>query len=237
MIKYIRKHKKKMIVIVSILIVLVVGSVYGTTLFNSNTVSYDNGTTGLKSRNVQNAIDELYSSVLNGCKPGYSKGEDNGTVYVCNKESSDVVGTIEFDSSDVRYDNSKGLTATTVQGAISELAGLISNCKNNYSKQNETSNSYECTINTLPSTLTVTSAATTNSNAASTSWTVTTGACASWHYVSNYGSASYCNISDICPFFCQSKYGTSTWSCVNSKSRAPSSASLASGPYCWYYFS
>ena len=157
MIKKIRKHKKKIIVIVSILIVLVVGSVYGTTLFNSNAVSYDNGTTGLKSRNVQNAIDELYSSVLNGCKPGYSKGEDNGTVYVCNKESSNAAGTTEFDSNNVRYNNNnKGLTATTVQGAISELAGLIGYCKNNYSKQNETSSSYECKINTLPSTLTVT---------------------------------------------------------------------------------
>lgn len=68
--KYIERNKKKIIVIVSILLVLVVGSVYAaTTLFNSNVVSYDNSTTGLKSRNVKDAIDELYSSIVNGCKP------------------------------------------------------------------------------------------------------------------------------------------------------------------------
>ena len=124
-------------------------------LFNSNVVSFSDSV--MKSKNVQTAIDELYQALTTGCYVGYTKGTDNGTTYVCNKSSSDSAGTVDFDSINVKYNNgTSGLTASNVKAAILELANSIGYCKDNYHKENETSSSYDCRINTQPSTLTVT---------------------------------------------------------------------------------
>ena len=53
-------------------------------IFNSNEVNFDNTSSGLSSTNVQNAIDELYDSINNGCFGGYSKGTETGGTYTCN---------------------------------------------------------------------------------------------------------------------------------------------------------
>ena len=124
-------------------------------LFNSNVVSFSDSV--MKSKNVQTTIDELYQALTTGCYVGYTKGTDNGTTYVCNKSSSDSAGTVDFDSINVKYNNgTSGLTASNVKAAILELANSIGYCKDNYHKENETSSSYDCKINTQPSTLTVT---------------------------------------------------------------------------------
>ena len=123
-------------------------------LFDSNRVSFSSD--AMKSKNVKTAIDELYAAVTNGCYVGYTKGTDNGTTYVCNKAISDSIGEIDFDSANVKYNNgTSGLSASNVKDAIDELKGLVAYCSSDHHKENETSNSYECKINTLPSTLTV----------------------------------------------------------------------------------
>ena len=112
-------------------------------LFNSNVVNFSNN--ALKSRNVQNAVDELYSSIQNGCKTGYNKGNQTGGTYTCTKASTNSAGTTSFESSDVKYDNtSSGLSSTNVSSAIVELAELVPSCLNGYVKQTEVNNSYNC---------------------------------------------------------------------------------------------
>ena len=55
-----------------VLTVLVTGtvSVYAVTYFPSNQVTYDNKTSGLKSSDVQGAIDELYSTCSSAAQSG-----------------------------------------------------------------------------------------------------------------------------------------------------------------------
>ena len=62
--KKIWKDNVKLILIVTIAIVLASGATYAaTTMYDSNTVSYDNTSSGLRSTNVQSALDELYGNV------------------------------------------------------------------------------------------------------------------------------------------------------------------------------
>lgn len=127
-------------------------------LFNSTEVGYKNNDTDIISTDVQNVIDELHKFITGGCYVGYTKGTDNGTTYVCNKDNAAATTKI-FDSKEVTYDNSEsGLLSNNVQDALTEVYLLVGEkwCIDNYSKQNETSSSYECRINTQPSTLTVT---------------------------------------------------------------------------------
>ena len=83
-------------------------------------------------------------------------------------------------------------------------------------------------------TLTVTSGATTNYNVASATYTATTGACASWRSRGVFANgASHCQAN--CPSRCQDSFSASVWSCVASRSVAPSEPSLADGGYCWCF--
>ena len=123
--------------------------------YDSEDINYNNSTSGMKSHNVQNAIDELYNSITDGCYVGYSKGTENGTIYTCNKQTGDAAGSYIFDSSEVIYDNTiSDLDALVVEDAINELIQRISYCRSHYVKQNETSSGYECK-NKSDSTLTV----------------------------------------------------------------------------------
>ena len=85
-----------------ILTVLITGtvSVYAITYFPSNQVTYDNRTSGLKSSDVQGAIDELYNTCSSAVSSGdylyyainnyYSEGDAvqprGGTLYRCNAD-------------------------------------------------------------------------------------------------------------------------------------------------------
>ncbi len=58
------EKNSKLILIVTIAIVLASGATYAaTTMYDSNIVGYDNTTSGLRSTNVQSALDELYGNV------------------------------------------------------------------------------------------------------------------------------------------------------------------------------
>ena len=62
--KKIWKDNAKLILIVTIAVVLASGATYAaTTMYDSNAVSYDNTASGLRSTNVQSALDELYGNV------------------------------------------------------------------------------------------------------------------------------------------------------------------------------
>ena len=61
-----------------IISVLLCGSVYAATYFASSDVTYDNGVSGLKSENVQDAIDELYTECTKEPTAGESIIEDAG---------------------------------------------------------------------------------------------------------------------------------------------------------------
>ena len=58
------EKNSKLILIVTIAIVLASGVTYAaTTMYDSNIVGYDNTTSGLRSTNVQSALDELYGNI------------------------------------------------------------------------------------------------------------------------------------------------------------------------------
>ena len=62
--KKIWKENSKLIIAIVVTIVLASGATYAaTTMYDSNTVSYDNTISGLRSTNVQSALDELYGNV------------------------------------------------------------------------------------------------------------------------------------------------------------------------------
>ena len=124
--------------------------------FSSSRVAYDNTNSGISSNTIQSAIDEVYQGIIGDCYVGYTKGTTTSTQYTCNKNSAAASSQTDFSGSSVKYDNSSGLEANNIQSAIDEIITHINYCNDNYSKQNETSNSYECRINTQPSTLTVT---------------------------------------------------------------------------------
>ena len=124
-------------------------------LFNSNVVGYNNSSNTISKNDVQDAIDELYEAVTSKCYVGYTKGNVTSSSYTCTKKSKSSVSTV-FDSSNVSYDNSNGISSSNVQGAINDLIDEIGYCDNSYSKQNETSSGYDCIINTQPSTITLT---------------------------------------------------------------------------------
>ncbi len=61
--KKIWKDNAKLILIVFITVVIASGATYAaTTMYDSNIVGYDNTTSGLRSTNVQSALDEVYSA-------------------------------------------------------------------------------------------------------------------------------------------------------------------------------
>lgn len=119
------------------------GDIGGGILFAANVINF--GSTNMSSKNVQNAISELYQAIYDGCKIGYIKGTSTNSMYTCNKSSAGTSQSLVFDSEDVNYDNtSSGLVATNVQNAIIELSNQIPNCLSDYSQINVTSNSYDC---------------------------------------------------------------------------------------------
>ena len=140
------KKSEKALTISITLLVLSTLFVYAAILFESGEVSYNNDTSGMRSTNVQDAIDELFLAINSDCKLGYSKGETTAKSYICNKDSEVPTNVISFNSSNVKYDNTIGMEATTVQGAINELASKLSTryCIDDYEMENETSTSYTC---------------------------------------------------------------------------------------------
>ena len=89
-------------IFICILTALITGtiSVYAVTYFPSNQVTYDNTTSGLKSSDVQGAIDELYNTCSSAVSSGdylyyavneYTSGRyyaspTGGTLYRCNAD-------------------------------------------------------------------------------------------------------------------------------------------------------
>ena len=62
--KKIWKENAKLILAIFITVIIASGATYAaTTMYESNTVGYDNTTSGLRSTNVQSALDELYGNV------------------------------------------------------------------------------------------------------------------------------------------------------------------------------
>lgn len=114
--------------------------------YNSNRVAYNNSNSGMSSNTVQNAIDELYAGVVGDCYVGYTKGTTTSSSYTCNKNAAASSSQTDFNSLNVKYDNSNGVTANNIQAAIDELASHVSWCNTNYEKDNETNNSYDCVI-------------------------------------------------------------------------------------------
>ena len=115
-------------------------------IFNSEDVNFSYS--GMASKNVKAAIDEIHKSYVDGCKVGYEKGTVTGVNYACNKKTVASDQTQVFDSSYVKYNNNtSGLTASNVKNAIIELAAKVPDCKDGYHKANEASNSYDCLIN------------------------------------------------------------------------------------------
>ena len=123
--------------------------------FNSDEVNFSYS--GMASKNVKAAIDEIHKAYVDGCSVGYEKGTGTDTEYVCNKKTVASDQTPVFDSQYVKYrNNTSGLDSANVKAAIIELAEKVPDCKNGFHKDNATSSSYDCLINTLPSTLTMT---------------------------------------------------------------------------------
>lgn len=78
--------------------------------------TYDNTQSGLTATNVQAAIDEVANDVLSSGVASF-----NGRTGAVSPQTGD------YDGSQVDYDNTvSGLTATSVQAAIDELAGSVS---------------------------------------------------------------------------------------------------------------
>ncbi|MBR7041956.1 MAG: hypothetical protein IKI04_00485, partial [Bacilli bacterium] len=76
---------------------------------------------------------------------GYTKGTSTFTSYTCNKKSAPSSTTTDFDSSNVKYDNSNnGLTSTTVKAALGDIASYVSKCEQYKHVENETTTSYDC---------------------------------------------------------------------------------------------
>ena len=62
--KKIWKDNARLILAIFVIVVIASGATYAaTTMYESNTVGYDNTTSGLNSTNVQSALDELYGNV------------------------------------------------------------------------------------------------------------------------------------------------------------------------------
>ena len=62
--KKIWKENAKLILAIFVTVVIASGATYAaTTMYDSNTIGYDNTTSGLRSTNVQSALDELYGNV------------------------------------------------------------------------------------------------------------------------------------------------------------------------------
>ena len=118
----------------------------------ANQVNYDNSESGLKSRNVQTAIDELYAGLTSGCYVGYIKASETSTTYICNKTSSDPASNTIYEAENVRFSNSNSpwLESTNVADAILEISQFQHHyCRPFYVKHNETANSYECVYTKL----------------------------------------------------------------------------------------
>lgn len=112
-------------------------------LLDSLEVNFSNSALG--SKNVGNAIDELYSSFNDGCQAGYYRSSSSGGTYTCTKRTSGASQAEVFQAQYVHYDNTfSGLTATNVNSAILELAAVIPSCKSGYGKTNTTSTAYDC---------------------------------------------------------------------------------------------
>ena len=123
------------------------GDIGGGILFNSNVVNFSSDS--MSSKNVQNAVMELYESIDGGCAPGYVKGTTGDGYYNCNARTVGTTQTEVLASSAVKYDNTNsGLLSTNVDDAIDEIANMIPDCKRYYTKGNVTGSGYTCTANT-----------------------------------------------------------------------------------------
>ena len=223
-------------------------------IFNSNQVGYDNSNNTVSKNDVQDAIDELYEAVTTKCYIGYTKGNVTSSSYTCTKKTKSSVSTV-FDSINVSYDNSNGISSNNVEGAINDLISEIGYCDTSYIKQNETSSGYNCIDRcssvtyqdgTTCSVECTTETGTYNriayssyDNEACPAQNQSSGGsscngetvCASWRYSTSYYIASTCQRN--CSSRCRNAYRTSVWSCVSSLTVAPSEPSLAAGMYCW----
>ena len=94
--KKIWKDNSKLIIAIVVTIVLASGATYAaTTMYDSNTVSYDNTTSGLRSTNVQSALDELY-----GCATNYAEVNDIIGSGILSTTSKTLIGAVnELNSS------------------------------------------------------------------------------------------------------------------------------------------
>ena len=117
--------------------------------YNSSRVAYDNSNSGMSSNTIQDAIDELYASLSDGCYVGYTKSELSSTQYTCNKRAASSSQT-DFIGLNVKYDNLSGLNANNIQSAIDELIGYVNWCNDGYEKDNITSNGYDCVKHLQP---------------------------------------------------------------------------------------
>ena len=127
------------------------GEIGGGIIFESSAINFANN--NISSKNVEDVIDELYDSLIDGCAPGYSKGVTSGDSYICNKLSEGITQEIVFASSSVKYNNENSeLDATNVSDALVEISEMIPDCKKGKTKTNETSNSYTCEVVCAPPT-------------------------------------------------------------------------------------
>ena len=112
-------------------------------LLNSNVVNFSSYS--MASKNVQNAVDELYSSYDDGCQIYYAKSSTSGGKYTCTKRTEATSQNNILDATDVHYDNtSSGLEAIDVGAAIEELTDLLPSCKDGFTQANITSTTYDC---------------------------------------------------------------------------------------------
>ena len=112
-------------------------------LYQGNEVSFNHNK--LVSKHVQNAINELYAAMSSDCYIGYTKGEETATLYTCSKSNQDSFSALLYEASNVLYDNTDSqMESSNVQEAIVELTNHIPYCKNEYTKQNEIGDSYDC---------------------------------------------------------------------------------------------
>ena len=120
---------------------------------------------------------------------------------------------------------------TTTFAVTSHHGGPLSCTSSDTSKATCSVSGTTVTVNGVDNgsaSITVTSGAIANYNVASTTYTVTTSGCPSWHYLLNFSKCS-----DRCLTNCQYNHSTVVWSCVANNSVAPSEPYLEPGGSCW----
>lgn len=112
-------------------------------LYNSAVVNFNYA--NMASKNVQTALDEIYTSIIGGCGTGYSKTSENAGTYSCSKNTVGANQSLVISSSNIKYNrNRSNSLGTNVNDALVELAVMRSDCKDGYTKENILENSYDC---------------------------------------------------------------------------------------------